>query len=101
MAKVVVQLEAPRLQVRTEDRGDAKFLVITDGDVRVEISSEPGPLTTAAGGFEDLGMEAHAIGGLLRARAERYQTGPLGVEERDWWTPPEVTTPADLPEDAQ
>jgi hypothetical protein len=25
VAKVVVQLEAPRLQVRIEDRGDAKF----------------------------------------------------------------------------
>jgi hypothetical protein len=66
--------------------------MITVEGMRVEISSEPGPLTTAAGGFEELAMEAHQIAALLRARAERYQTGPLGVEERDWYTPPEVTS---------
>lgn len=99
--EVVAELEARRLLLRTEDRGTAKVLVLVCDEQQVEISSEPGPLTTAAGGFEELAMEAHQIAALLRARAERHQTGPIGVEEIDWWTPPEVTTPADLPEDGR
>ena len=74
--ELVAELEARRLLVTVEDHGTAKVLVLTCDDQQVTISSEPGQLTTAAGGFEELAMEALQIAGLLRARAEREHGVP-------------------------
>jgi hypothetical protein len=67
---VVADLHARRLVVTVEARDDALILLITADELRVEISSEPGPLTMAAGGFEELAREAGELAKLLRARAE-------------------------------
>lgn len=61
-------LEARRLVVTVEDRGTAKVLVLKSDDLTVEILSEPGAPTTAAGGYEELAREATALAELLRAR---------------------------------
>lgn len=68
--EVVAELEARRMLVTVEDQDDAKVLVITCDEQQVTISSEPGPLTTAAGGFEELAREALAVAEILRARAK-------------------------------
>jgi hypothetical protein len=68
--ELVAELEARRLLVTVEDHGTAKVLVLTCDDQQVTISSEPGRLTTAAGGFEELAREALAVAELLRARVK-------------------------------
>ncbi len=74
-------LEARRLVVSVQDRGTAKALVIVCDDVTVEILSEPGAPTTAAGGLEELAREAAEVAKLLRARADRAaQAEPLTPE---------------------
>jgi hypothetical protein len=65
-----LEMEARRLIVTVEDRGSAKALVIRSDDLTVEILSEPGALTTAAGGYEELAREAGELAALLRRRAE-------------------------------
>jgi len=75
--EVVAELEARRLLVTVEDRGTAKALVITCDDQQVEISSEPGPLRTAAGGYEELAREAGQLAEMLRRRADDAGTTPL------------------------
>lgn len=68
---VVADLHARRLVVTVEDRDDALILIITCDEQQVEISSDPGPLTTAAGGFEELARESFAVAAKLRALADR------------------------------
>jgi hypothetical protein len=69
MVEPDLELEARRLVVTVEDRGTAKALVLKSDDLTVEILSEPGAPTTAAGGYEELAREASAVAELLRARA--------------------------------
>jgi hypothetical protein len=68
--ELVAELEARRLICTVEDHGTAKVLMLTCDDQQVAISSEPGRLTTAAGGFEELAREALAVAEILRARAK-------------------------------
>jgi hypothetical protein len=84
--EVVAELEARRLLVTTEDRGEVVVLIVTCSEQQVEISSELGPLRKAAGGFEELATVAQAVADRLWARA-----GEPAVEP-DWWTPPEIVT---------
>ena len=73
--ELVAELEARRLLVTVEDHGTAKVLVLTCDDQQLTISSEPGPVRTAAGGLEELAREASELAQLLRQRAE--STAPL------------------------
>lgn len=91
--EVVAELEARRLLVTIEDRDEVKVLVITCDEQQVEISSEPGTLRRAAGGFEELATVAQQVADLLWARAEAREPAE---EPREWWTPPEIVSPDDL-----
>lgn len=100
-AVTVAELESRRILVTVEDRGTAKVLVIVCDEQRVEISSEPGPLLTAAGGFDELAAEALAIAHLLRARqageVAGFLSGPMGwgprLDEVDGNDPPRSDAP--------
>lgn len=67
--EVLTTLEARRLRVSVVDRDGVPVLLLESDDVAVEISSEPGPPRTAAGGYQELADEAAALAAVLRARA--------------------------------